>query len=195
MELADLMNTSVLSVTPDTTLAEAAHRMVDHDTGAACVVQGDQLVGVISERDLLRVLAQGFDPDLNVSDRMVDHDTGAACVVEDGKLVGVISERDLLRVLAQGFDPDLKVADRMVGNVLTASAKTSLPEAMAIMVDGHFRHLPVLDHGRVIGMCSMRYLMAWAALRLRHGTGDHEDDPVDTAELVATINRMRTGAN
>jgi hypothetical protein len=42
-------------------------------------------------------------------------------------------------------------------------------------------------------MVSMRDLMAWAALRLRHGT-DTEDDPVDTAELVATINRMRTGA-
>ena len=82
----------------------------------------------------------------------------------------------------------------MVAHVLTASATTGLPEAMAIMVDGHFRHLPVVDHGRVIGMVSMRDLMAWAALRLRHGTGDHEDDPVDTAELVATINRMRTGA-
>jgi len=30
------------------------------------------------------------------------------------------------------------------------------------MVDGHFRHLPVVDHGRVIGMVSMRDLMAWA---------------------------------
>jgi CBS domain-containing protein len=151
MELADLMNTNVLSVPPDTTLAEAAHRMVDHDTGAACVTEGDQLIGVISERDLLRVLARGFDPDLTVR-------------------------------------------DRMIANVLTASSATGLPEAMAIMVDGHFRHLPVVDHGRVIGMVSMRDLMAWAALRLRHGTGDHEDDPVDTAELVATINRMRTGA-
>jgi len=71
MGLADLMNTSVLSVTPDTTLAEAAHRMVDHDTGAACVIEDGKLVGVLSERDLLRVLAQGFDPDLKVSDRMV----------------------------------------------------------------------------------------------------------------------------
>ena len=78
--------------------------------------------------------------------------------------------------------------------MLTASATTGLPEAMAIMVDGHFRHLPIVDHGRVIGMVSMRDLMAWAALRLRHGASDHEDDPVDTAELVATINRMRTGA-
>jgi signal-transduction protein with cAMP-binding, CBS, and nucleotidyltransferase domain len=115
-------------------------------------------------------------------------------VIDGDKLVGVISERDLLRVLAQGFDPDLRVSDRMVAHVLTASATTGLPEAMAIMVDGHFRHLPIVDQGRVIGMVSMRDLMAWAALRLRHGAGDHEDDPVDTAELVATINRMRTGA-
>ncbi len=42
-------------------------------------------------------------------------------------------------------------------------------------------------------MVSMRDLMAWTALRLRHGSLDHEDD-LDTAELVATINRMRTGA-
>src|SRR3977135_1487427 len=145
------MNTSVLSVTPETTLAEAAHRMVDHDTGAACVIDGD-------------------------------------------KLVGVISERDLLRVLAQGFDPDLHVRARLGGGVLRGAATTSLPESMAIMVDGHFRHLPVVDHGRVIGMVSMRDLMAWAALRLRGGVGDSRADPVDTAELVATINRMRTGA-
>ena len=151
MELADLMNTSVLSVTPDTTLAEAAHRMVDHDTGAACVVDGDQLIGVISERDLLRVLAQGFDPDLNVS-------------------------------------------DRMVANVLTASATTSLPEAMAIMVDGHFRHLPVVNaDGHVIGMISMRDLMAYTSLRLRGGHLGAGDD-LDPAEVIATIFRMRTGA-
>ena len=41
-----------------------------------------------------------------------------------------------------------------------------------MMVDGHFRHLPIVDHGRVIGMVSMRDLMAWAALRLRHGACD-----------------------
>jgi hypothetical protein len=42
-------------------------------------------------------------------------------------------------------------------------------------------------------MVSMRDLMAWAALRLRHGAFDADDD-VDTAELLATIHRMRTGA-
>ena len=72
----------------------------------------------------------------------------------------------------------------MTRHVLTASASTTLPEAMAMMVDGHFRHLPIVDSGRVIGMISMRDLMAWAALRLRHGAFDADDD-VDTAELLA----------
>ena len=46
----------------------------------------------------------------------------------------------------------------------------------------------------MIGMISMRDLMAWAALRLRQ-SGPADDDVIDTAELVATINRMRTGAS
>jgi CBS domain-containing protein len=151
VELADLMNMNVLAVSPETTLADAAHQMMDHDTGAACVL-------------------------------------------EDGKLVGVISERDLLRVISEGYDPALSVGERMKRHVLTASPSTGLPEAMAIMVDGHFRHLPIVDAGRVIGMISMRDLMAWAALRLRQ-SAPADDDAIDTAELVATINRMRTGAS
>ena len=124
---------------------------------------------------------------------MVEIDTGAAAVIEGGRLIGMISERDLLRFLSAGATPRREVADRMTRHVLTASASTTLPEAMAMMVDGHFRHLPIVDPGRVIGMISMRDLMAWAALRLRHGAIDADDD-VDTAELLATIHRMRTGA-
>ncbi len=125
--------------------------------------------------------------------RMIEIDTGCACVVDDGNLTGMISERDLLRYLSQGAEPGASVSDRMTRHVLTASPATSLPEAMAMMVDGHFRHLPIVDRGRVIGMVSMRDLMAWAALRLRHGAFDPDDD-LDTAELLATIHRMRTGA-
>jgi CBS domain-containing protein len=63
---------------------------------------------------------------------------------------------------------------------------------MAMMVDGRFRHLPIVDGGRVVGLVSMRDLMAWTALRLRQGPLDGSD--VDPAELLATIHRMRTGA-
>ena len=150
MDLADIMATTFASVTPEMSIAEAARQMIEIDTGAAVVLEGGQLGGMISERDLLRYLSAGAEPGATVADRMTRH-------------------------------------------VLTASASTSLPEAMAMMVDGHFRHLPIVDSDRVIGMISMRDLMAWAALRLRHGAFDGHDD-VDTAELLATIHRMRTGA-
>lgn len=149
MQLTELMNTSIVSVSPEATIAEAARRMADAETGAAVVMEAEQLVGVISERDILRHVGAGRPTD------------------------------DLVR-------------DRMTRHVQTAATSTPFPEAMAMMVDGRFRHLPIVDGGRVVGLVSMRDLMAWTALRLRQGPLDGSD--VDPAELLATIHRMRTGA-
>jgi CBS domain-containing protein len=77
---------------------------------------------------------------------------------------------------------------------MTAAPETSVPEAMAIMIEGRFRHLPVVAGGRVLGIVSMRDLMSWTALRLRLGPLGDEEEEVDSAELLATIHRMRTGA-
>lgn len=149
--------------------------------------------------DLAEIMATTFaivSPQATLADasrRMIDVDTGAAAVVDDGALVGMISERDLLRVFRDGGSPDQNVADRMSRDIVSAPPSTPIPEAMAIMVDGKFRHLPVVKDGRVVGMVSMRDLMAWASLAIRAG-GRSELDEVDTAELLATINRMRTGA-
>jgi CBS domain-containing protein len=149
--------------------------------------------------DLADIMATTFatvSPEMSIAEaarQMIEIDTGAAVVIAEGSLLGMISERDLLRYLSAGAEHGATVADRMTRHVLTAGVSTTLPEAMAMMVDGHFRHLPIVDGGRVIGMISMRDLMAWAALRLRHGAFDG-DDGLDTAELLATIHRMRTGA-
>jgi CBS domain-containing protein len=150
MELSDLMHTEVLSVSPETTMAEAARRMVERETGAAVVL-------------------------------------------DDGELVGLVSERDLMRVVSDGIDPQVPVSDRMTRHVLTGVPSMSIPDALAIMHEGRFRHLPVSDSGRVVGMVSMRDVMAWTALRLRHG-GTLEDGDDDAAELLAAIHRSRTGA-
>jgi CBS domain-containing protein len=152
MQLTDVMSTALVAVSPETRIGDAARRMVEADVGAAIV------------------LAAGDD------------------------LVGVITERDLLRCVSEGVDPGVPVADRMTRHVLTASPATELAEAMALMVDGHFRHLPVVnDEGHVIGLASMRDLMAYTSLRLRTGALGSDDD-LDPAEVIATIHRMRTGA-
>jgi len=148
--------------------------------------------------DVMSTALVTVSPDTRIGDaarRMVEADVGAAIVLADGdELVGMITERDLLRCVSEGVDPGVPVSDRMTRHVLTATPSTELAEAMALMVDGHFRHLPVTnDEGHVIGVASMRDLMAYTSLRLRGG-GFGAGDDLDPAEVIATIHRMRTGA-
>jgi len=90
-------------------------------------------------------------------------EVGAAPVLTDGRLVGVLSERDIVRkVVVLGRDANsLTVADIMTLELQTVTADVSLVEAFGIMVDGTFRHLPVVDaDGKVIAMLSMRDIAA-----------------------------------
>ena len=148
--------------------------------------------------DVMATQVMSVSPQTRLGDaarRMVDADVGAAMVIDDsGDLVGVITERDLMRCVSEGTDPSTPVDQRMTRHVLTASPDTNIPEAMALMVDGHFRHLPVVnEESHVIGVVSMRDLMAYTSLRLRGGNLGSDDD-LDPAEVIATIFRMRTGA-
>jgi CBS domain-containing protein len=148
--------------------------------------------------DVMATQVVSVAPDTRLGDaarRMVETDVGAAVVIDAaGDLTGVITERDLMRCVSDGTDPSTPVDQRMTRHVLTAAPDTTIPEAMALMVDGHFRHLPVVnDGGHVIGIVSMRDLMAYTSLRLRGGNLGHDDD-LDPAEVIATIFRMRTGA-
>jgi CBS domain-containing protein len=88
-----------------------------------------------------------------------DHAIGAAPVLDNDRLVGIFTERDILRrVVAAGRDADaMRVAEAMTRDPRTVSAETSLVNAFALMVEGKFRHLPVVDSdGRVIAMLSIR---------------------------------------
>lgn len=80
---------------------------------------------------------------------------------EDGAVVGILTERDVLR--AAGSDGDLlatKVRDWMTREPTTAPADQSIEDAVATMLDGGFRHLPVTDGGDVIGIVSLRALFS-----------------------------------
>lgn len=83
---------------------------------------------------------------------------GALLVVEESKLIGIFTERDaLFRVIAAGRDP---VATPL-SEVMTPQPQTIHPDepflhAMRIMHRGGFRHLPVAEHGRPLGMVSAR---------------------------------------
>ena len=84
---------------------------------------------------------------------------GAILVVENNRIVGIFTERDALnKVLAGNLDPDkTTLAQVMVANPQTIRADKPLGYALQFMVDGGFRHVPVVDEsGAPLGMVSAR---------------------------------------
>lgn len=88
---------------------------------------------------------------------LATHNIGAAVVSSDGTSVaGIVSERDVVRRL-NGNDAALSasVAEIMTADVQTCEPSSSLDEVRSIMTDGRFRHLPVVDGGRLVGVVSI----------------------------------------
>jgi CBS domain-containing protein len=113
-----IMSTEILAVAPDSTIAETATVMGTRGVGSALVMEGDELVGIFTERDALRAVASDF---------------GAA---------------------------QHPVTQFMTRGPTTTSPDTTTREALDIMLKQGFRHLPVLEGERVIGMVSLRDLTA-----------------------------------
>lgn len=101
------------------------------------------------------------DAGMSVSDacRLLDeHRIGALVVMDGARLKGIFSERDVVRrVVARGRDAGATtVGDVMTADPVTISAREPLAQAMRLMLDGGFRHLPVLRADEVVGIISMR---------------------------------------
>lgn len=89
---------------------------------------------------------------------MAEHDVGALLVLDGEQLVGIFSERDYARKVALlgRSSRNTPVREIMSDRVAYVSPTTSLDECRALMTEGHFRHLPVLnDDGSVAGMISI----------------------------------------
>ena len=73
------------------------------------------------------------------------------------QLLGIISERDIVRSLAAngGHTLEMTAGQLMTRALQIASPDTTVEEAMHMMTEGRFRHLPVIDHGRVAGLISI----------------------------------------
>lgn len=83
---------------------------------------------------------------------------GALLVLDEGRLAGIFTERDaLFRVVAEGRDP----ARTHLSEVMTTNPRTITPDrpfghALHLMHEGGFRHVPVMDHDRLVGVVSAR---------------------------------------
>ncbi len=99
-------------------------------------------------------------PDATVRDLiglLAEHNVGALVVSEDGTSVhGIVSERDVVRRLKD----DAAVLDAEVSSIMTAEVRTctgqeSVNDLMEIMTSGRFRHIPVVEDGRLTGIVSI----------------------------------------
>jgi len=114
MKVSEIMSKTLTIVEPEVTLGEAATLMGERHVGSVVVCEDDRLVGILTERDIVRALSR-------------EHDAPARPVVE-----------------WMSKDPT------------TTDPGTDVKEALRTMVDGGFRHLPVIDGGNVVGMVSIR---------------------------------------
>ncbi|AOO83010.1 CBS domain-containing protein [Bosea vaviloviae] len=75
----------------------------------------------------------------------------------DGALVGILSERDIIRALgANGAAAlEMPVSRVMTAKVVTCRPQTSMDELMEMMTSGRFRHVPIVDDGRIVGIVSI----------------------------------------
>jgi len=91
--------------------------------------------------------------------RFMQHrNVGAVLVMEGDRLVGIFTERDMVgRVVADGLDPDITpLSQVMTANPVTVPPGELAPNALRMMDERGFRHLPVVDQGRVVGIVSRR---------------------------------------
>jgi CBS domain-containing protein len=117
--LRDFMTTGdLLTVDASTTLGQAARLMRNRNVGAAVVLEGERVVGIFTERDLLRAIADSRHPD-------------------------------------QG-----QVQSYMTPDPLTLPPDHPPSEAAQIMSERQFRHIPVVDEGKLVGIVSIRDIMA-----------------------------------
>ncbi len=107
-------------------------------------------------RDLLELPAGASVRD--AAQAMRDWDVGAVLVTENGRLAGIFTERDLVnRVIACDRDPEsTPLFEVMTRDPDTISPEATALEALRLMEDGGYRHVPVVAEGRLVGIVSGR---------------------------------------
>jgi CBS domain-containing protein len=96
-----------------------------------------------------------------VAEKMTALNVGAVVVKDFGKLIGILTERDLLKAMAaRVHSSEARVRQFMTENPITASPEMDCEEAEQLMLDRGFRHLPVMEGEDVVGVVSLRRVVA-----------------------------------
>jgi citrate synthase len=163
--VGDIMSSPVVTAGPDETVSDAAARMAEAKVGSVVIVEGDRPVGILTERDLIRLAAGAtlaseaplsdwattdpdtIPPETEASDAletMERHGYRHLPVVDDGRLVGIVSLRDLVRV-ARIQPVDRPAAEVPKGLEGVAVAETAVGDVRGREGFFHYRQFSAPD--------------------------------------------------
>ncbi len=159
MNVADIMTRQVISVTPQTTIAEAARLLLDHRISGLPVVDPDgAVVGIITEGDLLHRVETGTQR---------RHSHWLEFLIAPGRLA-----REYIDANARN------VGELMSEDVVSVTPRDSLPEVIRLMEHHHVKRLPVIEAGRLVGIVSRANLVRALLHNLAEPPGNPAGDAV-----------------
>ena len=121
----------------------------------SCILRyktGNRILSISPEESVYAALAQ-----------MAKYEVGALLVLSGRQLVGILSERDYARKVALmgHHSRETRVMEIMTAPVTSVTPQYTVDECLALMTQYHFRHLPVVERGEVVGLVSIGDLVKW----------------------------------
>ncbi len=195
--VSQIMSSPLHTISSHRPMIDASHVMEQQGVRHLCVVKDEEIVGLISIRDLVRffvyaesgpireldnvyrplsILMQksietidGEVPIQQAAQQMAIKKIGALLVQQDGQFKGIVTERDLVtKVISQEKDTDtLTVKAVMNHPLIDIDINRTIHDASDLMAEKWIRHLPVTENHNIVGILSVRDLIRMIALRDR----------------------------
>jgi CBS domain-containing protein len=192
-----VMASPVLTITAPRSMLDASQLMETHQVRHLCVADGEDIVGIISVRDLVRSFMdaesgpvcelekvyrplsilmattlgtiQSEESILVAARLMKERRIGSLLVVEAGEIVGIVTESDLVR---KGLAGNVEAANTRVGGlmshpVISIDINRTIRDASELMAEKAVRHLAVIEHHKIVGVLSVRDLVKMVSVRDR----------------------------
>ena len=196
-KVSQIMATPLQTIPMTSTMLDASHMMEQSGVRHLCVTSGNEIVGLISVRDLVRhflYAASGPLRDLDdvyrplsilmqksmetvdreetllsVATLMADKRIGSLLVSQNGVVVGIVTERDLVKKVV-GLDQDphqLTAGTIMSSPLIDIDINRTVHDASDLMAEKGIRHLPVTENRAIVGILSVRDLIRMISVRDR----------------------------